>query len=76
MKHGLANMKRKRKRGSYLFVLVLFFKKLILIYVKFHADFFFPHCCVSLGQKVCMPLVSYGDCTMSSKADYSKKPLF
>lgn len=39
MKHGLANMKRKRKRGSYLFVLVLFFKKLILIYVKFHADF-------------------------------------
>lgn len=31
------------------------------------------HCCVSLGQKICMPLVYYGDCTMSSKADYSKK---
>lgn len=53
MKYGLANMKRKRWRFSYLFVLGLFFKNLILIYVQFHVDlitFYSPLPCISVEE--------------------------
>jgi len=51
MKHGLANMKRKRKRVSCLFVLVLFLRKLILIYVKFHDAFNFRPIAIYLWDR-------------------------
>lgn len=75
MKHDLANMKRKRERVSYLFVLGLFLKNLFLIYVQFHVDliiFFPPLPCISVEEDTHMTLGYCSDCTVSHKSDKEK----